>query len=356
MLGYRKAGKDQDGHDIYEIYEPEAEIVRRIYREYLAGLSLARICRSLEENGIKTKLGKEKWQYGTVMSILTNEKFTGNALLGKTWKPDVLSAKRQRNDGSRSPVYYVENTHPAIIDKETFDLVKKEIQRRREAKDDAVGGGKYSSKYPFSGLLECGICGHKLRRQVRTMGSGKKVPAWGCSNRVVNKREACNSHHVREDVLEATYLAGIRTVISSAADITDAIRSSVDAVMDADRKAEISALDDEIIAIQSEALELHKSKRAMAVSEAEYETRINELDAAMKAKEAQKAELHNSAMKYAQVRSWLATLDDCINNGTILTANDAEIMRSIVDRIIVRDDGIEIYLHCGVCIAQEYVR
>ena len=65
------------------------------------------------------------------MSILTNEKFTGNALLGKTWKPDVLSSKRQKNDGSRSPIYYVENTHPAIIDKETFDLVKKEIQRRR---------------------------------------------------------------------------------------------------------------------------------------------------------------------------------------------------------------------------------
>ena len=74
-------------------------------------------------------------------------------------------------------MYYVEGTHPAIIDKEMFDMVQNEMERRKETKEQAVGNGKYSSKYPFSGLLVCGECGHKLRRHVRRVGSGKTVPA-----------------------------------------------------------------------------------------------------------------------------------------------------------------------------------
>lgn len=63
MLGYTKAGrKDEEGREIYEINEAEATIVRRIYREYLAGTTITRICRGLEEDGIPTKLGKKRWQ------------------------------------------------------------------------------------------------------------------------------------------------------------------------------------------------------------------------------------------------------------------------------------------------------
>lgn len=356
ILGYRKAGKDEDGHDVYEIVEEEAEIVRRIYREYLNGMSLAGICRKLNDEGIKTKRGKAKWQYGTVMGILTNEKFTGYALLGKTWKPDVLSKTRRKNDGSQSPIYYVENTHPAIIDQVTFDRVQKEIEHRKNVKENAVGAGKYSSKYPFSGLLECCICGHKLRRQVRTVGSGKKVASWCCSNRVVNKRETCDSHHVREDVLEATYIAAMRQIMNASAEVTDTIRSTADAVMEADSKARLQALGDEIISIQEESLALLKAKQRMEVGQAEYDARKKELQDAMSAKEAERAALENSTLKYAEVRAWLKDFDESINSGRILTANDAEIMRMIVERIIVKDDGIEIYLKCGVSVGHEYVR
>jgi len=58
MLGYTKVGKDDEGRAVYEINEAEAEIVRRIYREYLAGTTVARICGELEADGILTKFGK----------------------------------------------------------------------------------------------------------------------------------------------------------------------------------------------------------------------------------------------------------------------------------------------------------
>ena len=101
MMGYTKLKeKDEDGHDVYEINEEEAEIVRRIFREYIAGEGLRSICRGLENEGIKTKLGKDKWRTSVIMHILTNEKYTGNAVLGKTWKPDVCKY-RQKNDAKK---------------------------------------------------------------------------------------------------------------------------------------------------------------------------------------------------------------------------------------------------------------
>ena len=58
-----------------------------MYREYLAGTTVTRICRGLEADEIKTKLGKDIWRHKTVLSILSNEKYTGNAILGKSFKP-----------------------------------------------------------------------------------------------------------------------------------------------------------------------------------------------------------------------------------------------------------------------------
>lgn len=356
MLGYRLAGKDENGHNVYEIVEEEAEIIRRIYREYLAGVSITRICKNLEADGIKTKRAGGRWAYSSVKGILTNEKYTGNAVLGKTYKPDVLSKYRQRNDGKMAPLYYVENTHPAIIEIDMFNLVKKEMQRRQSSSEETVGESRYTSKYAFSGLLECGICGHKLRRQIRTMGSGKKVPAWCCANRVVNGRTICDSHHVREDVLEATYIAAMRMIMNTASEVTDAIRSTADAVMEAEGKEKLQDIEREIISIQEAALDLHKAKQRMEVGQAEYDARKKELQDAMKTKEASRAALESSTLKYAEVRAWLKAFDENVNSGKILTATDSEIMRLIVERIVVKDDGIEIYLKCGVSVGHEYVK
>ena len=96
--------------------------------------------------------------------------------------------KRTKREIGARDAYYVENTHPAIIDSDMFSLVQKEMQHRQSINDETVGTGRYSSKYSFSGLLECGICGHKMRRQVRIMGNKKKVPAWCCTYRVTNSR------------------------------------------------------------------------------------------------------------------------------------------------------------------------
>ncbi len=353
MLGYIKSGKDEEGRDTYAINEAEAAIVRRIYREFLDGAAINRIAKGLEMDGIPTKLGRKKWNYSVIVSILTNEKYTGNAILGKTYKPDVLSKHRIKNTG-KVPMYYAEGTHPAIIEQDIFDMVQAEMRRRKEADERTVGSSRYSSKYAFSGLLVCGICGHKLRRHVRTVGSGKRVAAWGCTNRISNGRAVCDSHHVNDDVLQRTYLAAIRDMVEDADEIIEAVRDSARLVLQPENAAALAAVEQEIIAIQEQALGLHKAKQAHTITENEYAARISECSIRMKELEAKQAEMQTAASRYAEVKAWLDAFQDHISSGDILNADDEGIIKQLVEQIIVNDDGIEIQFKCGASIEKEY--
>ena len=124
FLGYTK---DDEGNLV--IVPEEAEIVLRIYREYLEGASLFQIGQGLEADGIKTAAGSDYWLQSTLKKILTNEKYIGDALLQKTYTVDFLNKKRVANNGI-VPQYYVENSHPAIIPREKFMKVREEMYRR----------------------------------------------------------------------------------------------------------------------------------------------------------------------------------------------------------------------------------
>ena len=101
FLGYEKG---EDGTPV--INEEEAAIVRLIYKLFLEGKTPAGICRYLEQQGIPTPSGKQKWSQTTVDSILSNEKYKGDALLQKKFTTDFLTKKMKVNEGE-VPQYYV---------------------------------------------------------------------------------------------------------------------------------------------------------------------------------------------------------------------------------------------------------
>ena len=109
FLGYDKG---TDGKPV--INKEEAEIVRLIYSKFIEGLTAYEIARLLTSNHITSPGGKEKWATTTVESILTNEKYKGDALLQKGITVNFLEHKRKVNEGEVEQ-YYVENSHPAII-------------------------------------------------------------------------------------------------------------------------------------------------------------------------------------------------------------------------------------------------
>lgn len=191
FLGYRRGA---DGKP--EIYPEQANTVRRIYDHFLAGNSLQQIANGLTADGIPTPMGRTVWQASVVQSILSNEKYKGDALLGKTYVEDCISKKVKVNAGER-PQYYVENNHPAIIDAATFSRVQEELARRASKRKVKQTGttteqGKYCGKYALTELLICGECGTPYRRCTWTVG-GKKRIVWRCINRLDYGKKYC--HH-----------------------------------------------------------------------------------------------------------------------------------------------------------------
>lgn len=159
FLGYTK---DADGN---LIIDPEqAEIVKRIYREYLEGLSMDKIAAGLERDGILTGAGGEKWHTSTINKILRNEKYIGDALLQKTYTTDFLNKTRVKNNGL-VPQYYVEGDHEAIIPKNIYQQIQEELVRRRVVKTSDNGKKRsYSCNHCFSQIVIFGECGEMFRR------------------------------------------------------------------------------------------------------------------------------------------------------------------------------------------------
>lgn len=190
LLGYREG---EDGKP--EIDPEEAKTVRRIYRRYLEGCSLSQIQRELEADHVPTAQGIQRWSYQVIHNILTNERYIGDALLGKTYVLDCISKEVRKNNGER-PQYYVENNHPAIIPREWFQRVKEEMTRRaskrkvmqRHGKTEL---GKYSAKYALSELLVCGECGTPYKRCTWAR-NGKKRIVWRCISRLEFGTKYCH--------------------------------------------------------------------------------------------------------------------------------------------------------------------
>ena len=197
LLGYRKGA---DGRP--EIDPEEAKTVRRIYRRYLDGCSLAQIQHELEADHVPTAQAIQRWSYQVIHNILTNERYIGDAVLGKTYTTDCISKRVKKNTGERMQSY-VENNHPAIIPKEMFYRVREEMTRRaskrkvmqRHGKTEL---GKYSAKYALSELLVCGECGTPYRRCTWAR-NGKKRIVWRCVSRLEFGTKYCHSSPSMEE-------------------------------------------------------------------------------------------------------------------------------------------------------------
>lgn len=224
FLGYRRG---TDGNP--EIDPEQAEIVRLIYNRFLAGDSYTVIARLLESKDIPTPSGKQKWCESTVCSILSNERYKGDAIINKTYIADCLSKKVMiNNDGTRKK-YYVENNHPAIIDAETFGRVQEEIARRKaKRKVKQVGTkteqGKYCGKYALTELLLCGECGTPYRRCTWTVKGQKKI-VWRCISRLDFGKKYCHeSPTIEESVLHEAIMEVVFKTARQNADVLKTLK------------------------------------------------------------------------------------------------------------------------------------
>lgn len=130
--GFRKKPREKGDPHVWEIYEPEAELVRLAFSMKLKGATLADIGKALRKKqaGLPEE-SQRKWHSSTVKGLLENEAYMGDLLTSKTFIPDYLTKKAKKNNGEREQ-FYLENHHPAIVKKKDFEKVGKLLERETE--------------------------------------------------------------------------------------------------------------------------------------------------------------------------------------------------------------------------------
>lgn len=162
-------------------------------------MSTVAVADYLTELGIPTPLGKETWQASVVHSILSNEKYRGDALLQKQFTIDFLKKKMKMNEGE-VPRYYVHESHEAIINPVEFELVQAEIAGRKKA------GKWYRYKQLFAGKLVCGNCGTYFGSKVWHSTDKYRQKMWQCNNRF-KKGSACRMPALSDTEVKAMFAA-----------------------------------------------------------------------------------------------------------------------------------------------------
>ena len=345
ILGYTKVGKE------YVVVEDEAKIVRRIFLDYLSGKSARQICDELNQEGTPTKRGCE-WTPSTVLNMLSNEKYTGNAILGKTFQVDVLSKARVKNKG-QGTLYYVENSHPGIVSQEVFDMVQKEKERRLSLRSSVnTGKGKYSSKYPLSGLLVCGDCGSKFRRYGRTIASGEFITTWVCIQHQKDISK-CKMLPLKEvDVLEA-YKRVVTRFSGDLADVLDVVKESINEELKAENIADLTPVRERLTETRKQIMELFKDKKAGAITNEEYNKKYDELSRVVRKLEEEEKNISanntNDYIRKEQLKEINAILSD-----ESVDLLDSQIMRTLLNCIKVIDKHtVEFQFNCNINIIEK---
>lgn len=163
------------------IVPEEAEIVKRIFQNFLDGKSRLETEREFAAEGITTRDG-HRWTDSNLKVVLTNVTYTGNLLLQKEFVADPITKQKKKNRGEL-PQYYVEDTHPAIIDKATFDFVQEEMARRREL---GALANKSLNTSCFTGKIKCPYCGQSYMHNKRVK-NGNIQEYWNCGSKKKKK-------------------------------------------------------------------------------------------------------------------------------------------------------------------------
>jgi site-specific DNA recombinase len=185
--GYRYVRKSDHAQARYELVEPEASIVRELFRRYVTdGVSIAELARWLTQQQVPTRTGKARWDRSTVWGMLRNPAYAGRAAFAKTARTDQQPrlTRRARLAGqtvSRNPVtcdrppeQWVQIPVPAIVSEETFQLAERRLADNRRF---AARNTKIPSL--LQGLAACQGCGYAYYR-TSTRTTNKKIYYYRC--------------------------------------------------------------------------------------------------------------------------------------------------------------------------------
>lgn len=202
----RFLGYDRGENGELVVNEKEARIVEYIYSLFILGFTFSEIKNTREFYNIKSPGGTDSWNHQNIKSILTNEKYKGDALLQKSFTVDFMTKKKKKNEGEL-PMYYVENDHQAIIPKRIHDYVQRTMSNNVTIRVFHLGD-----------KIICAKCGEYFGRfKIHPDLDGGRW-AWRCRNKYSKNNKCVMRHPYDDNVHQAINVAALE-VLSARKDI-----------------------------------------------------------------------------------------------------------------------------------------
>ena len=342
FLGYEKG---KDGRP--KIVESEAMIIRTIYRLFLEGLSTYQIADELNKLGYRTpseRIRKDgsapKWKFSSVLSILKNEKYKGEAILQKTYTTDFLSHSTKKNNGEL-PQYHVKNSHDFIIPPDEWEMVQIELERR--AKLDR----KYSGASLFSSKIICGDCGHYYGHKVWHSNDKYRCEIYRCNNKFEGSKK-CSTPTLTEEIIKNAFIESLNQL-----DLSGVV---ADCQMGIEELEDTTKLDEEEAKLKVESTTLIELSKKMirdnSTMELDQETYRREYSAL--------EEKHNAILKrlseiekeksgrLAEIKKLRICMSVFEENKAVFTEFNNKLWTMLIEKVIVKNDrSLEFVYYAG---------
>ncbi len=327
FLGYEKG---EDG--LPKIVEAQAKIVRQIYAMFLGGHTIRSIADYLTGQKIPTPANKMQWSVSTIKSILTNEKYKGDALLQKTYTVDFLSKTVRKNEGELRQ-YYIENSHPAIISPETFDLVQDELRRLSAIRRQLNKNSQFAAK------IVCGECGGYYGSKVWHSNSKYRNTGWRC-NRKYDGGQPCATPFIREEELKAAFVVAFNRILGEKSQYIAAFKEILPLLADTSKlEAKLAKAQDASDAATGRMRRYVEENARLVQDQDEYNLRFNEMSEECEKAEKLVAEIKDSILEQSARKEKIRRyLDELCKAGDIVTEFDFGLWQATVDTVTVSRD------------------
>ena len=311
------------------INQEEAKVVRRIFSLFLQGMTAHGIAKLLTEDGIPTPGHKTKWSARTVSSILSNEKYTCDALLQKSYTVDFLTKKQRRNNGEIQQ-YYVEGNHEAIIAPEIFDMVQRELALRKP------GANRHSGVRVFSGTVYCAECGGLYGSKLWHSNDQYRRVMWRCNHKYDNDQH-CHTPSLTEDELQAAFLSSFNKLLTERDEIQanyELIKEQLYGLKDLESElASISAEEEVAAELINQCI---RENARVALNQDDYNTRYQALcdrhDAIQARLDSVEAEIKRRKLRRSDIDRFIG---DLMRQPAIITTFDPILWSTMVERVTV---------------------
>ena len=208
---------------------------------------------------------------GYTMHILRAERYKGDAILQKTYCTDYIKKTFVVNDGSEIPKYYAQNSHPAIVSAEVFDLTQMELEWRRSLK------GSYSGKSCFASRIVCGDCGAFYGSKVWHSTDEYRRTIWRCNNKYEGDKK-CSTPHVTQEELEKAFVDVMQKGIAEKDVIFAVCREVLDEVLDTSELDRIATrLQDQALGMAERVRKLVEENARVRRDQEEYQREYDAL-------------------------------------------------------------------------------